>query len=246
MSPRRCLAAGIAALALTTTALATMAGAHEFMIVPGDDGTVDLIMTEAYIVPDRVPPMAATQLELIADGRRTVLDLSAGTDRLTARPGEIPGPAVLAASMIRDRMEAPRVAPGMPAAAPRMTRSAAYSKSWPAGDAGDALWSEPVGSRLEIMPLTNPAALKAGDELPVRVLFDGRPVPAMVQATYDDDGREGHGFVIRTTADAEGLARVVLDRPGLWVVRTKHGVDEHRDGYVRFNGGANLVFAVAP
>jgi uncharacterized GH25 family protein len=46
------------------------------------------------------------------------------------------------------------------------------------GDHGkDQSWSEPVGMALEIVPIKNPAALKVGDELPIRLLRNGKPVP---------------------------------------------------------------------
>lgn len=36
--------------------------------------------------------------------------------------------------------------------------------------------SKPTGSRLEILPLANPFAMKAGEELPVQLMFEGAPL----------------------------------------------------------------------
>ena len=42
----------------------------------------------------------------------------------------------------------------------------------------DRSWSEPVGSFLEIVPEADPTSVKPGDEFPVRVLKDGKPLAA--------------------------------------------------------------------
>ncbi len=49
---------------------------------------------------------------------------------------------------------------------------------------------------------------------------------------------------MKTTSGADGLASIPVDRGGLWLVRARYGLDESRDGYVRYNGAANLVFTV--
>ena len=236
-------------LTLTLLLAPACVHAHEFMVVPteGEAEGISVILTESWIRPDRMPPADKVVLERIDAAGRTPLALVPAGNRLAATlPDTATGPAILSASMIRDRMEKPRGKPaeGEPPPAERMTRSAAYAKHFANLSETDDLWSRPVGSRLEVVPLANPVALKPGAVLPVQILFDGQPVAATVQATWDDGGREGHGFVVRTRSGADGKADIPIDRAGLWLVRAKHGLDETREGYVRFAGSANITFHV--
>jgi uncharacterized GH25 family protein len=74
----------------------------------------------------------------------------------------------------------------------------------------------PLGLRLEIVPEVNPCRLSAGDELPVRVLFDGQPLAgALVEAVSQSDASAAE----KIRSDAEGRAVFHLNREGLWLVR---------------------------
>ena len=78
----------------------------------------------------------------------------------------------------------------------------------------DSSWAAPVGLALEIVPETDPTALRAGDTLRVRILRGGAPAAGV-----------GIGLVIEggppslLTADAEGRAALVLSRQGRSLVR---------------------------
>lgn len=77
-----------------------------------------------------------------------------------------------------------------------------------------------LGLPLEIVPLRDPFALKKGDALPVRVLFQGKPLPeANVGWQSPGDGAAARGYV-RT--DARGEALVPLARTGLLTLRLTH------------------------
>jgi hypothetical protein len=82
------------------------------------------------------------------------------------------------------------------------------------GTAGDGSWAEPVGLPLEIVPETDPTALRAGDALAVRVLRAGRPLPGFVLAA--DPGRAAARRF--ATTDAEGRLSFVLDAAGPWML----------------------------
>lgn len=84
-------------------------------------------------------------------------------------------------------------------------------------------YRQPLGLRLEIVPLTNPCGLRAGDVLVVRVLFEGRPLPD-VWVGAGTAGTHGHHYPFRQRTDADGRVIVPLDRPGAWFVRTLHMV----------------------
>jgi uncharacterized GH25 family protein len=76
--------------------------------------------------------------------------------------------------------------------------------------------------RLDIAPeLRTDRAMQAGDELPVRVCFDGSPLK---QAVVFAAVRRADGKVStqRVMTDANGLARIRVTAAGLWVVRLVH------------------------
>lgn len=87
------------------------------------------------------------------------------------------------------------------------------------GAAGDV--SKPVGTALEIVPLANPATLKAGDELPVQVLLNGKPMAkAEVMATFAGFSKDGKAMAFYQKTDKDGKVNVKLWHDGLWLVRT--------------------------
>ncbi len=91
------------------------------------------------------------------------------------------------------------------------------------GEAAGRRYRQPLGLRLEIVPLTNPCGLRAGDVLTVQVLFEGRPLPNVWLAA-GTEGAHGHNYPFRQHTDADGRAIVLLDRPGPWFVRALHMV----------------------
>jgi nickel transport protein len=79
-------------------------------------------------------------------------------------------------------------------------------------------WSErftrPVGTRLEIVPLKNPLILKTGENLPIKVIFEGNPLAGAVVTSHGDPTgiRTGKG----------GCAQVMIEEKGLQVFGAKH------------------------
>lgn len=79
----------------------------------------------------------------------------------------------------------------------------------------DAL-EKPLGFTLELVPHKNPYALKPGAELPLTLLFNGKPatnvlVVAMNKAEPDKP--------VRVRTDAKGNARLRLGRDGFWLIK---------------------------
>uniref|UniRef100_A0A7V4G769 DUF4198 domain-containing protein n=1 Tax=Desulfobacca acetoxidans TaxID=60893 RepID=A0A7V4G769_9BACT len=78
------------------------------------------------------------------------------------------------------------------------------------GEAG----AKPVGFKFEIVPEKNPLTLKAGEELPLRVLWQGAPLPrCRVRGLMVKDLLE---------TDAQGLVRLKLPEKGLMLVYAVH------------------------
>lgn len=80
----------------------------------------------------------------------------------------------------------------------------------------DDSWSRPVGMELELMPENDPTRLAAGDELSVRLLHGGRPVPDVAVGLLA--GKAKSGSLAKT--DSEGRVRLRLDRGGWWLIRS--------------------------
>ncbi|MGD9627795.1 MAG: DUF4198 domain-containing protein [Pyrinomonadaceae bacterium] len=84
------------------------------------------------------------------------------------------------------------------------------------GDKRDKTFSQ-RGLRLDIVPLRNPYSLKVGDQLSVQVLFEGKPLADKVLFA---DNREGNSITKQQlTTNADGIAKIDLDRKGVWLVR---------------------------
>lgn len=91
-------------------------------------------------------------------------------------------------------------------------------------EAHAAFWQKPVGLPLELIPLDDPFTLRPGDELRVRLLYNGEPLAsAMVEAMHRQSEQQTPQSVsVRT--DEHGEATVKLDRAGRWVLANTHMV----------------------
>ena len=102
------------------------------------------------------------------------------------------------------------------------------------GAVDEAVLTRPIGQELELVPLKNPNAVKAGGILPVRVLYKGEPlVKATVTASSDTlaemdlesthDHREPQGFSGKT--DKNGVVNVITLIDGLWKIKVVNETD---------------------
>lgn len=91
----------------------------------------------------------------------------------------------------------------------------------PKGD----VFKKRIGLELEIIPLKDPSLLKAGDYLPIKVLFRGKPLSKeYVFATYAGFSSEKNVFAYATKTDSQGIAKVKILRSGIWLVVVRHSV----------------------
>lgn len=80
--------------------------------------------------------------------------------------------------------------------------------------------THPLALELEIVPMKDPASLRPGEALPVRVLFRGVPLAhVQVAAVYAGAELKGHEYPVTARTDAKGNAKLQLDRAGLWYAR---------------------------
>jgi uncharacterized GH25 family protein len=76
-----------------------------------------------------------------------------------------------------------------------------------------------TGLELEFVAEKNPYALKPGDQMPVRLLWRGKPAAGVgVEVSVAPPGQPGESRYIGRT-DAKGHIQVVLNQPGRWRLR---------------------------
>lgn len=80
--------------------------------------------------------------------------------------------------------------------------------------AGDRGWAEPLGLDFEIVPESDPSALREGDRLSVRLLWRGRAAAGFAVGAVS----RGRSRPLQTT-DAEGRASFAVDALGPWLIR---------------------------
>jgi nickel transport protein len=81
-------------------------------------------------------------------------------------------------------------------------------------------WSErftaPIGTRLEIVPQKNPLKLKQGENLPIKVLFEGKPLAGAVITA--------NGELTGMKSGKDGAAMVMIEGKGLHIFAARHKV----------------------
>ena len=117
------------------------------------------------------------------------------------------------------------------------------------GDTSDNPFAEPLGDKIEIVPLRNPYKLHGcgGHFLPVKVLFDGKPASfCKVYATYAGFST-GDDFALATTADSKGIARIRLTHWGPWLVKAEKrmpALEDLKDKCNELHYTATLTFEI--
>ncbi len=96
-----------------------------------------------------------------------------------------------------------------------------YLKSlFQVGNQHDDTYKRVLEQRLEIVPQSNPYAMKPGDTLRVRILFEGKPLVGAKVFAYNQSGSEVHEQAGRTAGD--GTVAFKLDGRGEWLIRLVH------------------------
>lgn len=102
--------------------------------------------------------------------------------------------------------------------------------------------TRPVGLTLEIVPEHNPLGLKGGEDLTVRLYFQGRPLSgALLRAERLKAPHEAQGV----TTDRDGRAIIILKKGGLWKLSSVWSVPIEGNPRAEFDTQfASMVFAL--
>ena len=86
------------------------------------------------------------------------------------------------------------------------------------GASDEAAAAKEIGHVLEIVPLANPATVKVGQPLPVKVLFKGQPLPrAAVNAYFAGFTEKNTAFAFSSNTNREGTVDIIPLRAGDWL-----------------------------
>jgi len=104
-----------------------------------------------------------------------------------------------------------------------------------------------LGQRIELVAEKNPYALAGGGELPVRLLYEGKPLAgALVMALQR--GRPGDPpRKVTARSDAKGRVTLKLDGPGFWLIKAVHMIPAPADAGAEWESfWSSLTFALPP
>jgi uncharacterized GH25 family protein len=102
------------------------------------------------------------------------------------------------------------------------------AKALVAAGGGEAAagWNRPLGLRLELVPEANPYTLSPGGALPVRLLYEGKPLQGALVTAFAKDRPTQK---VSARSDARGRVALKLDHPGLWLVKAVHMIPAPRE-----------------
>jgi uncharacterized GH25 family protein len=89
-----------------------------------------------------------------------------------------------------------------------------------AGAKSDDGWKKRAGQKLEIVPLADPTAQKAGGRLGFRVVFEEKPLAGVKLTAYSRSGKKVKAR--QAVTSKEGEATFALDESGVYLVRLVH------------------------
>lgn len=99
-------------------------------------------------------------------------------------------------------------------------------------------FGQPLGGKMELVPLQNPLSLKPGDRLPIQVLYEGKPLAGVVVSA---PGVEKGSL----QTDAAGKALVPIQAKGLVVVKANQRTPTPQDPDAdMLSETASLVFTL--
>ena len=118
-----------------------------------------------------------------------------------------------------EKISALRARRGQTAAAGKEVFSRCAKSLVAVADGTGAGWDRVFGQRLELVAEKNPYTLAGGGELPVRLLYAGKPLAGALVVAFQRDRTDAK---VSARSDAKGRVRLKLDRPGFWLVKAVH------------------------
>lgn len=206
----------------------------------GDTRVTDLSVSEKSLLLRHKPAGMGQHIVAVALVARTSKTTPAGLKRYIALEGN---------TALAERYEREGTYPKVDSLT---QRAAKFAKTIvEVGRGGPRLFDRVVGHLLELVPLNDPALLRAGDSLTVRLIYRGQPVAGTelhAGAAPDSSSQpnaDARPKDLGVVTNSQGVARIPLNRSGLWNVRTLYAAPGTSaiEWDVSF---VTLVFEVAP
>ena len=234
-----------------------LVSAHQEVLIRNGNGTI-YVRSENAVAPDRIARLLALGSggEAVQPGKPFVDGDWLAFQLKTGRPGNywvglatLPRVLKMSADDFNHYLEhdglphvlAERRKKGIAARA-ESERYSKYVKAYlQAGEEAGSNHDRPLGLKIEIVPLSNPYRLEPGQELPVQVLFEGRPLEGfLIHSGRAGEKEEGEG----NYTDSQGRASIPIDAAGRWYLRGIHifQVDGQEHSYESY--WATLTFGV--
>jgi uncharacterized GH25 family protein len=247
-----------AVVLMVAASVSVTAQAHEFIAKPGAmtvqagaELQVAGLSSHVFLISQELEAPKDVKVGFYADGKRTDIGVSPN-EKTLAYDGTMTAPS--SATFIVTGARLPQIWATTPEGLKQITRKTAgatnpykiekFSKALVNVTPADNGFSTVIGDTLEIVPVTNPATIKPGDEMTVRVLFKGQPLTTNVYATYDGFSKEENTYAYYTEGHKDGTAKVKITQPGIWMVRVQHTTPEHAEDHDRYVARAVLLFEV--
>lgn len=110
------------------------------------------------------------------------------------------------------------------------------------GEKLDNTFKRSAGFRYEIIPLSNPASLKAGDYLDCQVMWEKKPAAHAMVKVWSHVGNRI--FLQNIYTEKDGTIRFPVSSPGPWMVSSVKMIPSEADGADYQSFWASLVFEV--
>jgi len=108
------------------------------------------------------------------------------------------------------------------------------------GVVADETFSKEAGLPLEIIPLQNPYRLKVGDELSVKILFNGKPLPFALVKVWN---RKNNNTILQNIyTQKDGIITTRIGNTGSWMISTVKMIPSTEESADWQSYWASLVF----
>ena len=112
----------------------------------------------------------------------------------------------------------------------------------------NSLYRKDLGYSLEIIPLDNPALVKPGAKMRLKVLFEGKPASGVpIESTYVGFSKSPEFKMDTGLTNRDGIVEVPIRRNGLWYITAKKYTKEI--GNIQYDTASylsNLIFQINP
>jgi len=110
------------------------------------------------------------------------------------------------------------------------------------GNKADDTYKKKLGLQYEIIPDQNPYALKVGDHLQCRVLFEGKPAAHALVKVWNKVNTTT--FLQNIYTESDGTMRFPLSASGPWMVSSVKMIHSEKEGAEYHSLWASLIFGI--